>query len=41
LVVHGLLSVVVAWFFLRPRASAYFRAARTVQTPEMKPPAQR
>ena len=27
LIVHGLLAVVVAWFLLRPRATAFFRAA--------------
>ena len=26
-VVHGLLLAVIAWFLLRPRASAYFRTA--------------
>jgi hypothetical protein len=41
LVMHSLLFVVVAWFLLRPRASAYFRGGRAVQTPEMTPPGQR
>ena len=39
-VMHGLLFVVVAWFLLRPRASAYLRAGRTAQIPEMTPPTQ-
>ena len=29
---HGLLLAVVAWFLLRPRASAYFGGGRTAQT---------
>ena len=28
LVMHSLLFVIVAWFLLRPKASAYFRTAR-------------
>jgi len=31
-VMHGLLFVVVAWFLLRPKASAYFRAPRDNDT---------
>lgn len=37
LAMHSLLFVVVAWFLLRPRASAYFRGGRTAQIPENTP----